>query len=211
MYPSDFRLQLSRVFQPSLLTRLTGLLCHYLKKQLLVPWAFAAQPVVRMTKHKNFLWGSGDGNIFQIHLFREPHSVRAGLVTPWGKLFAEHPAQHQGQGLQMFPFFLLTTLWLSRHHFGLASICTEFHLPTGTAPKPRSRCLPENQGTCIWRPSTGWMSPDLLYLKAASILSPPWTREDHSWLIRKQLWAANFHLRVHSGEFAIWSRVIIFS
>lgn len=140
-------------------------------------------------------------NIFQMHLLQGTILISQELAHrgPTRKSSRLSPLSTKAGFADASFLFCSTALWLSRHPFGLAGICTELHLPTGTAQSPGARMSPLTGGAFhipqLRGGPPGVNGADLLYLKAASILRPPWTRKRGSFMLtdRKTMWAG-FHL-----------------
>lgn len=83
-------------------------------------------------------------NIFQVHLSRATILIRQELAHrgPVRKSRGLSPLSTKAASAAAAFLFCSTTLRLSRHHFGLASICTELHLPSGRARSQGERMSP---------------------------------------------------------------------
>lgn len=146
---------------------------------------------------------------FQCICCRDPlWWVRAGGRRAHGEKQQAVAAQHQRRAYRCFLSFLLNNpvavsapFW-SGQHLHRASSANWY------SPKPRGADVsPDLRGLSHSRPEAfppGVNGADLLYLKAASVLSPPWTRKKHRfcWLIRKQCGLASVS-GGHSVEFAV--------
>lgn len=140
-------------------------------------------------------------------VFREPFDQSRSWPTvgPWK---AGCPAQHQGRVYQMFPFFS------AKQHCGclgtilVLAAFAQVSSANWYSPKPRGADVSPDQralsSPCVEAFPKGWMSPDLLPLKAASILSPheleriisaDWSESSVGCLPSQRL----------HWEFAIWS------
>lgn len=132
----------------------------------------------------------------------------------WGKA-AGCPRSAPTQDLQMFPFFLLNNpvavaapFWSGQHSHRALSANWYSPKPRGADVSPDQRGLSHSPAQ---RPSPqGWMGLICFISRQLQFWAHlELEREDHlCWLIRNQCELASIS-RVHSGEFAIWSKVII--